>query len=38
VLFNSARSEEVENELFETLSSLKSKAIDVEAREIKSKK
>ena len=30
--------EEVEKELFETLSSLKSKAIDVEAREIKSKK
>ena len=30
--------EEVEKELFETLSSLKHKAIDVEAREIKSKK
>ena len=30
--------EEVEKELFETLSSLKSKAIDVEVREIKSKK
>jgi hypothetical protein len=30
--------EEVEKELFETLSSLKHKAIDVEAREIPSKK
>jgi hypothetical protein len=30
--------EEVENELFETLSSLKKKAIDVEVKEIPSKK